>query len=76
MSIFDWFLRLFTLGKGIVSLLISVVFCAVLPNALLAQEKTLAARIGPFIHAHRGKVAVAIKHLGTGESFYVEDFSS
>jgi rod shape-determining protein MreC len=29
-NIFDWVLRLFTLGKGIVSLVVSVIFCAVL----------------------------------------------
>jgi beta-lactamase class A len=36
----------------------------------VAQEKTLAARILPLIKAHRGKVAVAIKHLESGETFY------
>ena len=34
-----------------------------------SQEKTLAARVLPLIKAHKGKVTVAIKHLGTGETF-------
>jgi beta-lactamase class A len=34
-----------------------------------AQERPLSARLLPLINAHRGKVAVAVKHLGTGESF-------
>lgn len=38
-----------------------------------AQEKTLATRILPLIAAHQGKVAVAVKHLGTGESFADND---
>jgi rod shape-determining protein MreC len=39
-SIFDWFLRLFTLGKGIISLLISIVFCAVLISLKPAERQT------------------------------------
>jgi len=34
-----------------------------------ANSAELAARIEPLIQAHQGKVAVAVKHLGTGESF-------
>jgi beta-lactamase class A len=30
---------------------------------------TLESRLTPLIHAHKGKVSVAVKHLGTGESF-------
>jgi len=33
---------------------------------------TLESRIMPLIRAHKGKVAVAVKHLGTGESFAYE----
>jgi len=33
---------------------------------------TLESRIMPLIKAHKGKVAVAVKHLGTGESFTYE----
>lgn len=32
----------------------------------------LEAEIRPWIDAHKGQVAVAIKHLGTGESFYFQ----
>jgi D-alanyl-D-alanine carboxypeptidase (penicillin-binding protein 5/6)/beta-lactamase class A len=39
-------------------------------SSLFAQEKTLAARLMPLIRAHQGKVAVAVKHLDTGESFF------
>lgn len=40
MSIFDWFLRLFTLGKGIISLLLSLVFCAVLISLKPPERQT------------------------------------
>ena len=40
MSIFDWFLRLFTFGKGVVSLLICVVFCAVLVSMEPPERQT------------------------------------
>ncbi len=40
MSIFDWFLRLFTLGKGIVSLVICVIFCAVLISLKPPERQT------------------------------------
>jgi beta-lactamase class A len=31
----------------------------------------LAARLPPLAKAHKGKVAIAVKHLGTGESYYL-----
>jgi beta-lactamase class A len=31
----------------------------------------LEARLAPLAKAHKGKVAIAVKHLGTGESFYL-----
>ncbi|QEL18276.1 serine hydrolase [Limnoglobus roseus] len=34
-----------------------------------SQEPTLASRIKPFADAHKGKVAVAVKNLATGEAF-------
>lgn len=34
------------------------------------KEQTLAERITPLAKAHRGKVAIAIKHLGTGDSYF------
>jgi len=33
---------------------------------------TLESRIAPLVKAHRGKVTVAIKHLGNGESWYLD----
>ena len=33
---------------------------------------TLESRIAPLVKAHRGKVAVAIKHLDNGESYYLD----
>lgn len=40
MSIFDWFARLFTFGKGILSLCICVVFCAVLISLKPPERQT------------------------------------
>lgn len=37
---------------------------------LAFAETTLESRLRPLIESHQGKVAVAIKHLGTGETFY------
>ena len=37
----------------------------------LCGEPSLAARIEPLAKAHKGKVAVAVKHLSTGEAFYL-----
>jgi beta-lactamase class A len=37
-----------------------------------AQEKTLAARLLPLIKAHHGKVAVAVKQLDGGETYYLD----
>lgn len=42
--------------------------CLLLALALPA-ESDLAARIEPIAAAHKGKVAVAVKHLGTGEGY-------
>jgi D-alanyl-D-alanine carboxypeptidase (penicillin-binding protein 5/6) len=44
-----------------------VVFLA-LPQ-IRAAENDLSSQLRPLIHAHQGQVAVAIKHLETGESF-------
>ncbi len=38
--------------------------------ARAATEATLSDRLKPLITAHKGKVAVAVKHLTTGEEFY------
>ena len=37
---------------------------------------TLEARLMPIIKAHKGKVAVAVKHLGTGETFAITTTTS
>jgi beta-lactamase class A len=50
-----------------------LVLIGMLPTVALGQDKTLANRIGPLINAHKGKVAVAVKHLGTGESYYHDE---
>jgi beta-lactamase class A len=34
-------------------------------------EPTLEARLGPLVKAHKGRTAIAVKHLGNGESFYL-----
>jgi beta-lactamase class A len=35
------------------------------------QGETLDARLTSLVRTHKGKVAIAVKHLGTGESFYL-----
>lgn len=49
---------------------ITVLLLVFIPSAVLAQEKTLAARLLPLVKAHHGKVAVAVKHLDNGETFF------
>lgn len=44
-----------------------VLFVATLPQ--LAFGQSLAERLNPLINGHEGKVAVAVKHLKTGEAF-------
>ncbi len=51
-------------------LTISLLLFSFLHVSVRAQEKTLPQRLLPFITAHRGKVAVAVKHLDTGASFF------
>ena len=38
-------------------------------SAAIESTSTLESRLKPIISAHKGKVAVAVKHLGSGESF-------
>jgi beta-lactamase class A len=47
---------------------------AFLPNVILGQEKTLAARLAPLIKSHQGKVAIAVKHLGSGETYFHDEY--
>src|SRR6516162_2470551 len=35
------------------------------------DNPSLESRLAPLAKAHKGKVAIAVKHLGTGESFYL-----
>jgi beta-lactamase class A len=49
------------------ALLAPLLLC--LPAADPAASDTLEARLAPLIKAHKGKVAVAVKHLGNGESY-------
>src|SRR5262245_65737960 len=37
----------------------------------LCGESCLETRLAPLAKAHKGKVAIAVKHLGTGESYYL-----
>lgn len=41
------------------------------PSSAARQERTLEARVAPLAKAHKGKVAVAVKNLKTGEEFYL-----
>lgn len=41
----------------------------VLPLVATAAEPSLVDRLGPLAKAHQGKVAIAVKHLTTGETF-------
>jgi D-alanyl-D-alanine carboxypeptidase (penicillin-binding protein 5/6)/beta-lactamase class A len=47
-----------------------VVLLLLCPAGLRADEMTVAERVAPLIKAHAGKVAVAIKNLETGETFF------
>jgi beta-lactamase class A len=50
-------------------LAIVFVFLSLCP-ACFGDEPTLEARLAPLAKAHKGKVAIAVKHLGTGETYY------
>ncbi len=53
-------------------LVIACLLAVQLPIGAHGQDKSLAARITPLVHAHRGKAAVAVKHLDSGESYYLD----
>jgi beta-lactamase class A len=44
-------------------------FLALCPQCLCGEPSSLEARLGPLAKAHKGKVAIAVKHLGTGETY-------
>jgi beta-lactamase class A len=54
-------------AKGILA---SCVFLALGPLGL-GNEPTLADRLAPLAKAHKGTVAIAVKNLATGETFYL-----
>src|SRR5262245_43449449 len=41
------------------------------PLCLCGEPSFLEARLAPLAKAHKGKVAIAVKHLGTGEGYYL-----
>lgn len=53
--------------RGAIALWVSLA----LHFAAMAENPSLEARITPLAKAHKGTVAVAVKHLKTGESFYL-----
>src|SRR3954453_17770732 len=53
-------------ARDAMSVLVSVLLT--LPAADV--DPGLAARLAPLVKAHKGKVTVGVKHLGTGESWY------
>lgn len=55
--------RMMVLLPACLSLLLS------LAPAPSGADETLESRLAPLIRAHKGKVAVAVKHLGTGAAF-------
>jgi beta-lactamase class A len=51
---------------------VPLLVCALFGTPISAQDKSLGARIVPLVKAHKGKVAVAVKHLDTGESYFLD----
>jgi beta-lactamase class A len=41
------------------------------PLCLCGESSSLESRLTPLVRAHKGKVAIAVKHLGSGECFYL-----
>ncbi len=54
--------------RALVSLLCLLSLC---PLCLCGETSSLGARLAPLAKAHKGDVAIAVKHLGTGESYYL-----
>ena len=54
--------------KGLLALCLVVSLC---PLCLCGEPSSLEARLAPLAAAHQGKVAVAVKHLVTGETFFL-----
>jgi D-alanyl-D-alanine carboxypeptidase (penicillin-binding protein 5/6)/beta-lactamase class A len=47
-----------------------ILLCLLTSLAPAADNNDLEARLAPLVQAHKGKAAVAVKHLLTGESYY------
>jgi beta-lactamase class A len=47
------------------------VFSSLCPLCLCGEPSSLEACLAPLAKAHKGKVAIAVKHLCTGESYYL-----
>jgi beta-lactamase class A len=48
-----------------------VVLSSLCPLCLCGEPSSLGARLAPLAKAHKGRVAIAVKHLGTGETYYL-----
>jgi beta-lactamase class A len=48
-----------------------LVLSSLCPLCLCGEPSSLEARLAPLAKAHKGKVAIAVKHLDTGESCYL-----
>src|SRR5438270_9259282 len=55
-------------AKGLLSF---VLLFTLNPLCLGGEDPSLEARLAPLAKAHKGKVAIAVKHLGSGESYYL-----
>jgi beta-lactamase class A len=49
-----------------------VVLSSLCPLCLCGEPSSLEGRLTGLAKAHKGKVAIALKHLGTGDSFYLD----
>ena len=49
----------------------SISLCSWVCLALVSPENTLEARLAPLVKDHKGKVAIAVKHLGSGETYFL-----
>jgi beta-lactamase class A len=54
-------------AKGLLSLVVLFSLC---PLCLCGDDPSLEARLAPLAKAHKGKVAIAVKHLGSGETYF------
>src|SRR5438270_9943387 len=54
-------------SRAALALLVLVSLCPL----RLCGESSLDARLAPLAKAHEGKVAIAVKHLGSGDSYYL-----